>query len=417
MLTLGYEKIDNTGKGWNFNGRADPTQRLLTKEFYDSLDPWGQTVYNFAIDPKDDPMFLNPFNYCNIPKINVNNLNNIRYVYPIFIGNIHLYLKLTSHVGLSLKVVDDVKKGYCKIVFILDAEGDAFNRIHELDSLIKKLELPKKQIYFIHGDYATDKYNDFSFMYRTCDPFPFWLKDKINLQAQPNFTKLFLTYNRAARIHRTLLMLLLTQNNLLESGIFSFGTIVNSKPLFNSRLMAASESLSNKDLNTLFSDQEWEQLKKLQNTSLDYDDLINSSLHAINVNISDYDSTFVSLVTETLYDKNVLFLSEKIYKPILTGHPFIVLGNPGTLTLLQKKGYKTFNQFWDELYDNEHDLYKRTNMIMDIVKKLNSKSFSELQDLRSMMQDILNHNRNLFLSEINKGNYPLLKAVTRIYYE
>ena len=53
------------------------------------------------------------------------------------------------------------------------------------------------------------------------------------------------------------------------------------------------------------------------------------------------------LTTETHVDNNVLFISEKTYKPISIGMPFMSLGNPGTLEYLRSKGFITFSDWID----------------------------------------------------------------------
>ena len=69
-------------------------------------------------------------------------------------------------------------------------------------------------------------------------------------------------------------------------------------------------------------------------------------LTTTDVEEDDYTQTFVSLVSESLCDDTILFLSEKIWKPIYMGHPFIVNGNPKTLEYLKSQGFKTFEQWW-----------------------------------------------------------------------
>ena len=70
---------------------------------------------------------------------------------------------------------------------------------------------------------------------------------------------------------------------------------------------------------------------------------------------------------------------------------------PGALKLLQDLGFKTFNGFIDESYDNEPDLYKRVNMIYIELQKLCNMSITELHNWYWSMEDILEHNRNHLL--------------------
>lgn len=64
-----------------------------------------------------------------------------------------------------------------------------------------------------------------------------------------------------------------------------------------------------------------------------------------------------------------LFLSEKIFKPIVCFHPFIILGNRGSLKELHKMGYKTFDGWIDESYD-DLPTFERYDAIVESIKKI-----------------------------------------------
>ncbi len=90
-----------------------------------------------------------------------------------------------------------------------------------------------------------------------------------------------------------------------------------------------------------------------------------------------YMDTKLSLVSETnICDQP--FLTEKIWKPILMKHPFIVHAGPNYLRALQELGFKTFNSVIDESYDKERNNKQRIIKIVDSVKqtlKMDTKEF------------------------------------------
>jgi hypothetical protein len=92
-----------------------------------------------------------------------------------------------------------------------------------------------------------------------------------------------------------------------------------------------------------------------------------------------------------------MFLTEKIFRPILYWHPQLVQCSTGTLDYLKQLGFKTFSNYWNEDYDNEPNGERRTQMIVSEVKKLNNKSLEELHEMYWDMMPILEHNRNLLL--------------------
>lgn len=62
-------------------------------------------------------------------------------------------------------------------------------------------------------------------------------------------------------------------------------------------------------------------------------------------------SSYVGLVTDTNYDSDDVFLSEKIFNVMHHHQIFWYLGPPGALQYLQSQGYQTFGDIIDESYD------------------------------------------------------------------
>ena len=67
-----------------------------------------------------------------------------------------------------------------------------------------------------------------------------------------------------------------------------------------------------------------------------------------------------------------------MYKPIYAQQPFIVYGNPYSIKHLKELGFKTFDKWINEEYDNEPDSGKRCNMITDELVRLSEKTVEEL---------------------------------------
>jgi hypothetical protein len=64
-----------------------------------------------------------------------------------------------------------------------------------------------------------------------------------------------------------------------------------------------------------------------------------------------------------------IFLSEKAFKPIACSHPFIFMGNKGSLAKLREIGYKTFDGFIDETYDTL-PTWERMQAVTDSIKQI-----------------------------------------------
>jgi hypothetical protein len=126
-----------------------------------------------------------------------------------------------------------------------------------------------------------------------------------------------------------------------------------------------------------------------------------SSNHWDNIKYNFSAKNLIFITTETLFssDSSNLFLTEKTFKPLSLGMPFIVIGNPYILKRLRSLGYKTFDTLWDESYDEEFDCHKRMDKIVKLVEDISSKYTTE--QLFNLIQEnkyILEHNYNLLMS-------------------
>lgn len=86
------------------------------------------------------------------------------------------------------------------------------------------------------------------------------------------------------------------------------------------------------------------------------------------VNHHAYTDTWFSVVTETIFDYPYTFRTEKIYKPILMAHPFVVAANRGYLKDLRAAGFKTFGHLIDEHYDQIDCPSTRIDRIIDTIR-------------------------------------------------
>jgi hypothetical protein len=110
-----------------------------------------------------------------------------------------------------------------------------------------------------------------------------------------------------------------------------------------------------------------------------------------------YLNSWVSIVTESSYFSYECstFISEKTFKPIACMQPFIIVGSKHTLKYLRKLGYRTFDGFIDETYDELDDAerFLAITIAINKIKKIEDK----VSWYRSM-QEIVEHNHRLFLS-------------------
>ena len=74
------------------------------------------------------------------------------------------------------------------------------------------------------------------------------------------------------------------------------------------------------------------------------------------------------IVTETVFYYDKLHLTEKIFKPIVSKQPFMLLAAPGNLAYLKSYGFKTFEGIIDESYDDIQDNDARIDAVVKQIK-------------------------------------------------
>lgn len=121
------------------------------------------------------------------------------------------------------------------------------------------------------------------------------------------------------------------------------------------------------------------------------------------------------IVNET-HHQNIgdnVFLTEKTFRAIYMGVPFLICGNPGSLELLQMLGYRTFPSVFDESYDKIMSPVMAINFIVNAVRKhtLNLLPFSAFA--HDEILQATDHNQQLFLNKKHAQN--LFEAVQKSY--
>lgn len=369
------------------------------------------------ISKENKPDYINNENW---QKAQIKECGNFWYIDKNDIGNkkflyvIHIYGSeyFDQHNEAGLKVISEdilskVRKnqGHIIIFFVNEPEPWTGNTVGGsepalIDRWRKDAGLPPYSVSYFTGNYKLIQNSNLLTPYKVnIKPFSaflytfayFVLAEKaLNFKYNPIDSKnIFLSYMRLPRIHRWLLYGELIERNVIDRGLLSFGLNQNNSGISRDEL----KNIMGHELVSAIVER-GEQY--ISDPTLDFN-LADSPFHEY-----DYTNTFLSIVSETSSNNSTIFLSEKIWKPIIAGHPFIVNGNPGTVKILKDLGYKTFSKWWSEEYDNEVDLKKRIKMIGAIVERLSKYSTKELKAIRQEMEPILVYNKKLISSIINE---------------
>jgi hypothetical protein len=108
---------------------------------------------------------------------------------------------------------------------------------------------------------------------------------------------------------------------------------------------------------------------------------------------------FWHIVTETVFYYDKLHLTEKIFKPIVSKQPFMLLAAPGNLAYLKSYGFKTFDSVIDESYDSIKDNDARAEAVVKQLAWYCGLSDQKKIDVIRALEPIIQHNFDHFYGE------------------
>lgn len=279
--------------------------------------------------------------------------------------------------------------------------------LHTIESYFRKSNIPMEQvIYLTCSPNCQEVYDDFCVRYNKPNeglrfeylPFYFFIyKDTIQNKAveytTDNKKKTFLMFNRrwGSQSQRVLMLAYLYKNNLLDDFYISFSkTEIDNGGTYTDHAHQFFNRLSTENTIT---DEDLEGIEAKLPLLLDSPDLtLNLMFDEFESTKQFYDSSLVNLIAETNFFTNIVHLTEKSYKPIVYKQPFVMFGAAGSLKALRKQGFKTFEEFWDESYDDETDHTKRFFKVLDLIKEICSWSVEKKKQFAVAVKDILDYN-------------------------
>lgn len=339
-------------------------------------------------------------------------------------------------------VLNDIKQGKCKFIFYMDDDGHWFgklpyftddaNTLKPFIEFIEKYNLKKDDIYFIsHNCILEDNSEKYPFTPLTCSAFSHKLEEGeiIEYPLYVNYShceyildddytfkddkieKLFLCYNNRIKPHRFYLFHELIKNNYLNDFLYSFkGEYVET--YMEEYLEKIPQYLTDKNKKPL-EDSIIKKFYEILPTTIETSEesTYPGDYYGQYLQIDDFEKTFFSIVTESEIANDTIYFSEKTIKPILAKHPFILISSPNSLQKLKSYGFKTFDKWWDESYDNCDYFVDRIEKVLEIIKYLKSKTKEELIEMRNEMKEVLIHNQKLLLEFDTESFHKVLKNI------
>lgn len=260
--------------------------------------------------------------------------------------------------------------------FLVSSETNSDN----IDYICKRFNL-QPFYYFFHGWAALDWFRgyDRTFLIKPLE--------------QRQIKKTFFSPNRiigGERKHRVLMLYFMAKLNLLHNNISApaICPVENQsiqevaryfESLYPHPTLGIMKAISSMELPMLFPG---EDTQRMSSCWLDQIDLTTESM--------------IYHVSETVYFGRRQHLTEKTFKPIAMGMPFVLSAPAHSLRYLRSYGFKTFSDVWDESYDSQEDDYIRTEYLGSLLAKLDRMNTSEKQQMFEKCIPIIEHNWNHF---------------------
>lgn len=222
------------------------------------------------------------------------------------------------------------------------------------------------------------------------------------------FSKTFLSFNRYIKSHRYYMIARLHQEGMLADNLVSC-----PRKIYGLTFKQWGESVEwelgahavahdpHGLLNWPYLRATADELMDLLPLVLDVDDVSNTCFEddTLLSSIPYYQSSFMSIVTESNAHGPGLYPSEAIFRPIIFKQPFMTIAQPGMLSLLRGWGFDTFDDIFDNSYDGEPCQYMRTEMVIANAKRFCAMPETHLRSLTMQLAPRLEANMERYFGE------------------
>ena len=277
--------------------------------------------------------------------------------------------------------------------FCVFEQYQRWHRIHKTNRPMWNLEVVMQMLWC----YAPKIFKQFNLNY-------------CNIDADRPLQYAYNTLNRVPRRNRMSLFAKLQENNLLDKGLCSFNEVeqfgYDGINLTQEQLDMLPITLDKPEDRTA---QEW--IYNTINVHQYYPEETKHTNHYAPI----LENSLVSVVAETnagvpetiwQHDDNSInwypyykegFITEKTFRTIANGHPVIWVSSPGTVAVMKRLGFITFNDFWSEDYDKIQDPVERLDEVIKVLKGLCELTVDQRKEMYNDMKPRLKYNQQLIL--------------------
>lgn len=285
---------------------------------------------------------------------------------------------------ISNSIMQDIRQGSVTVVFYYH-EGDDPHKIkYRIDKLCDRHGLHRNCYRFVSGNTAARGVP--GFVYFPDHELLYWRRNRsqgLVIQHQTARQHEFLVLSRTHKWWRASAMAELQQASILDHSLWSYNTQL---PLGDNPQDNPIEHQPGVDV-----------AKFMSGGPYRCDDLSADQHNDHSLLVSQhYISSYCSIILETHFDadgSDGTFLTEKTFKALKNGHPFVIVGPQGSLSTLRELGYRTFDHAIDNFYDFIPNNTQRWQAARRAIQQIQS------QDMQawyaSCWNDIV-HNQRLF---------------------
>lgn len=285
--------------------------------------------------------------------IETTNLKNIYFFSPW-----ECYYQFTTDIIINQKYTDKInrilenKNIYLKIVYCSDSSDIYENKINAFNGRIEIIYWPTAILLttynMIFNQYFQNKYDDIEYL------------DGIDLLSNLNnkdITTLYSHYNNRPRYHRCMMFDFLSKNNLIELGNNSWNNLNNNQP--------QNEIV---DIYPIYEFKYWKEIILTidsfnEDTIMMTDTLLNPP-------------SLFNLIGES--SSIIPYITEKTFRSLLIGHPFLIYGSKNHNKELLKYGFELYDEIFDYAFEKSDKIEDRILGVINNINKLKDSNYLNL---------------------------------------
>lgn len=305
---------------------------------------------------------------------------------------------------MSATVIERLQQKHCRVLFYYH-EGDNPHVIkHRLDQLCLQHGLDSDCYLFVSANTAADHVPGFRWL--SDHEFFFRYLNRLQQASAPDDGRRpyqFVALNRTHKWWRATCMADLERSSVLRHSLWSYNTEcdIGDDPRDNPIMIDSIAGLR-------------DSVHRFMQQGSRWCDAAAPDQHNDHrqVNESLYKDAYCHIILETLFDADGsqgTFLTEKTYKALKFGQPFVMVAPPRSLDRLRQQGYHVFDDVMDNSYDLITDNTQRWLAIKALLQQLQQ---SDMQQwFRGCLPDVM-HNQQHFLDCGHEHIRDFVKVLT-----